>query len=173
MRVRRNDDGTATVRLGYNDLLAASVIGGQRHSDAVAEGRRDNHGFDRSKRDGNDTHAFGAMGEMCVGAVTGVEWHGGVNTFKNADLGLNVQVKTRTSHGYELFIRKDDNRQHAYVLVTGTEPEFKVWGWAWGHEIDANGRDDTFGNGREVVKVLRHDQLRPMSTLVVERNDKE
>lgn len=92
-------------------------------------------------------HILGACGEMAFAKATNTYWDGSVNTFSRGDVG-RVQVRTRQSHGADLFIRPKDSDTEVFVLVTGTPPTFRIVGWAlgewakrpeWQHHNGGNG----------------------------------
>ena len=78
-------------------------------------------------------HIEGALGEMAAAKVLGVYWSSSVNGFKHPDVGA-WQVRTRSSHDYDLIVRDSDAPGSRYVLVTGSMGLYRVHGWVYGHE---------------------------------------
>lgn len=121
------------VTLTQPELQHALHVGGTRHIEALLEGRQDQHGAKKAK-DVWGLHIEGACGELAFSKATGRYWSGPVGNFKEADVGDRVQVRTRTHHNQDLIVREGDNPSHAYALVTGRAPEFRVHGWIWGRD---------------------------------------
>lgn len=88
---------------------------------------QDAYGFEEEH--GWNAHIEGACGEIAVAKLLNRFWSPTVNTFDAADIGMKIQVRTRSRHDYELYIRPEDNPEHAFVLVTGKAPMFMVRGW--------------------------------------------
>lgn len=61
-------------------------------------------------------HYLGALGECGAAQVLGFERPNSVNTFKAADLGTRLHVRTRSRLGYDLIVRPDDPDDALYVL---------------------------------------------------------
>ena len=108
-------------------MMAAIQWGANRNLVSMKDGRKAAHGLLASDPGWNN-HIHGMCGEMAVAKVLGVYFEPTINTFKKADIGDSVQVKTRTSHTYDLIVRRDDCDAHWFVLVTGVGFEFRVWG---------------------------------------------
>jgi len=149
-----------TICLTAQEMAMAAIVGAARHAESVQQRRRDAHGLS-SKKDGLGLHIAGACGEMAVAKWRGVYWGGHVNTFKGADLGRNVQVRTRSDHKWDLIVRSDDADNDAFVLVTGTAPLLVLRGWMWGREAKQDRYLDTHG-GREQAWFVPQADLRPM-----------
>ena len=76
-------------------------------------------------------HVEGACGEVAVAKLLGKYWGGSINTFKEGgDLdATGWEVRTRSSHHYDLIIRDDDADDRVFILVTGSAPNYQVHGW--------------------------------------------
>lgn len=127
---------SAPISLTAYEMMIAAHHGAVRN--ATARYRPDVHGFDEEH--GWNIHIEGACGEVAVAKALGRYWEPTVNTFHDPDirapdLGIDIQVRTRSRHDYELIIRPDDPPCHAYVLVTGRAPHFRIWGYRLGHDI--------------------------------------
>ena len=123
-----------TVELTDTEVYFAAIAGVGRHLESFHKKRRDAHGLSRDDGEGICHHILGAAGELAVAKCKGKYFSGAMNTFKTADLGESVQVRTRSRHDWNLNVRKDDNEQHAFILVTATIPIMVIHGWLWGHE---------------------------------------
>jgi hypothetical protein len=76
----------------------------------------DKHGLKKSE-DGWKLHASGALGEMAVAKMLDVYWDAPIDTYKDADLGDKIQVKTRSHREYDLIFRKNDSVTEYFVLA--------------------------------------------------------
>jgi len=102
-------------RLEWYEASQAMSIVGLRHSMSLRDKRKDNHGY--SGRDVHDNF-WGVLGEMAFAKLKNVYYAGTVDTFKDADVGENYQVRTVGSNkNRNLIIRPDDPTQDIYVLV--------------------------------------------------------
>lgn len=148
------------VTLSPVEMALAATAGGIRHAESLMRGRRDAHGLPE-EADGLRLHVDGAAGEIAVAKLLGRYWGGDVGTFKRADLGRGVQVRTRSRHDYELLVRPDDPDDHAFVLVTGSPPRLAVRGWIWGQEAKRPEWLRTHG-GRPPAYFVPTTALRPL-----------
>lgn len=131
------------VTLAWHEYAMASEIGRLRQLTSVRRGSADNHGFTGL---GWSEHIEGACGEMAVSKFLGIYWDGGIDTFKKADIGATIQVRTRSSHSYDLIVRPDDYDDDIYVLVTGKCPTYRIWGYISGSEAKKNEYIQTHAN---------------------------
>lgn len=155
---RKFDD----VTLQWHEYAMASEIGRLRQLTSVRRGSADNHGFTGL---GWSEHIEGACGEMVVSKLLGVYWDGGIDTFKLPDVGSRIQVRTRSSHSYELIIRKDDPDDEIFVLVTGRCPNYRVWGFIKGENGKREEYLQTHGN-RPAAYFVPQTKLEPMHALI-------
>jgi hypothetical protein len=110
--------------------------GFRRQWNAISRNLRNKHGLRLS--DGLDLHRHvcGANGELAVHLALGIPWTAEFeDTFKGPDLGDDVQVRCRSKHWHQLYVRVDEPSDHRWVLVTGRSPDFLVRGWLWGWEV--------------------------------------
>jgi hypothetical protein len=116
-------------------LEHAKTIARLRQDEAVAAKRPDRHGF---KGDGYQIHLQGALGELVCCAVMDIEWDASVNTFKKPDVLDCLQVRTRSTSGYDLLIRPTDADDEIFIHVTfdikAGEPYFTVHGGMTGRD---------------------------------------
>lgn len=120
-----------TITLAWHEYAMAAEIGKLRQLASIRRSSKDNHGFAGL---GWSEHIEGACGELAVCKYLGVYWDGGIDTFKGADLGFGIQVRTRSKHYYELIFRNDDSDDDIYVLVTGQCPTYTVRGFIQGSD---------------------------------------
>lgn len=121
----------------------ASEIGRLRQLASIRRGSVHKYGFTGS---GWTEHIEGACGEMVVSKFLGIYWDGSVDTFKAPDVGLKIQVRTRSMHNYELIVRNDDSDDELYVLVTGKCPSYRIHGYIAGRDAKKREFLQTHGN---------------------------
>ena len=130
------------ITLQPHEIATAAWVGVRRHIASKQRGLRDKHGF---TGDGYGIHVEGAGGEMAAAKALNMYWDGSVNVFKRPDL-TGIQVRTRSSHDYELIVRHDDNPDDTFVLVTGQMPNYRVHGWVRGRDAMQKALLKTHGN---------------------------
>lgn len=145
------------IALTEEEWAIARFIGRRRHGEALRHGWPDKHGC----VSGLEGHVLGAAGEMVCAKALGRYWEPRVNTFKAADLGRRLQVRTRSRHDYDLIIRKDDNDDDAFALVTHEVGGFCLWGWTFARDGKFPGFLQTHG-GREEAYFVPQSALRPV-----------
>lgn len=123
---------SAEISLTPAELACASTVAALRHYSATLRGARDGHGLKRQLD--ASCHYDGACAEVAAAKALGIYWPASVNSYKDADLAPDWQVRGRSRHDYELIVRPDDADEHRYVLVTGVAPKLVVRGWMWGRE---------------------------------------
>lgn len=139
----------------------ASEIGRLRQLASIRRGSVHKYGFAGS---GWTEHIEGACGEMVVCKFLGIYWDGSVDTFKAADVGANIQVRTRSLHSYELIVRSDDADNEMYVLVTGKCPTYQIHGYITGSDAKKREYLQTHGN-RPAAYFVPHRALSPADEL--------
>jgi hypothetical protein len=142
------------------EALMAVAVGGFRRAESVYFKRKLTHGV-APDADILAYHILGAAGELAVARVLGRYWGGDIGSFKKADLGQSVQVRTRSKHEYDLIVRHDDNPDDAYVLVTGTHTRLRVHGWIYGSEARKDEWVQTHA-GRPPAWFVPKSALRPL-----------
>jgi len=119
------------VTLTKREMAMGAECGVMRNIAAMTDNRRDAHGL-TDEEGGWNFHIEGACGEIASAKVMGRFWSPTVNTFDAADIGEHIQVRTRSRHDFELYVRPTDNPGHLFVLVTGKAPNFIVRGYLHG-----------------------------------------
>lgn len=125
--------GVTEIHLTPAEMVIATTVAAMRHAEALHSHRADRHGL-RADDDGLAKHMLGAAGEIAVARLLGRYWGGDVCTFKRADIGTSVQVRTRSRDDYDLIVRHDDADGDVFILVTGSLSRLTVRGWVYGHE---------------------------------------
>lgn len=113
-----------------------------------------------------EIHIAGALGELACAKALNIYWPGGVDTFKAADLGANLQVRTRPKPELDLIVRDDDKDEDVFILVTGTLPKYTVRGWIGG----ADAKQPQWKknpNGWGAAYFIPQSALRPMDQLII------
>ena len=150
------------VNLEWFEYRMASYVGLNRQLSSMRKGRRDAHGFDGT---GWSEHIEGACGELAVSKHLGRYWDGSIDTFKNADLGEKIQVRTSHNHSYKLLVRPNDDDNHAYVLVTGRCPNYRIWGYIIGRDAKIDEYIDA-PLGRPPAYFVPKEKLRDVNELM-------
>jgi len=138
----------------------ASEIGRLRQLAALKNHRVDQFGYNGL---GWTEHIEGACGELAVAKTLNTYWNGSVDTFKENDLP-GIQVRTRSSHTYDLIVRPEDDDLAYWVLVTGRCPKYVVRGYVTGEFAKQSRWLHEYG-GRPAAYFVPQDQLQPISNL--------
>ena len=103
------------VTLTWYEVSVAIHLVGLRHTEALRKCMKDKHGY--KGRDLQDNF-YGMLGEIAFAKATGKYFPMSVNTFKDADIGINWQVRTvGSNNNRDLIVRPADPSKHKYVLV--------------------------------------------------------
>jgi hypothetical protein len=113
-----------------HEWTIARHFGKLRQAEAEKMGLPDKYGCEA----GTEGHILGVGGEIGVAKGLNRYWEPRVNTFKEADLGQALQVRTRSRHDYDLLVRPGDRDDDAFLHVTHEDNVFRLRGWLWGHE---------------------------------------
>lgn len=134
------------VTLEWYELQLCCTIGSQRQIEAFRKNLAPKLGYWSWH-----SHIEGAAGELAVAKALNMYWSGSVNTFGQADIGADIQVRLRKSTSdFEpcLIVRPEDDDAHLFVLVIGESPYFHVIGWLYGHECKKAEYFKTYGQKR-------------------------
>ena len=112
------------------EMEIAAIVGCRRRTESRANNRAYSHQFDGTG--GWDIDIEGAAAEMAYAKFRGQYWAATVGSFKGADIGDKVQIRSTRHPGGSLIVREDDNPDHYYVLLTGAAPTFVVRGYIQG-----------------------------------------
>src|SRR6516164_7258442 len=144
------------------ELMTGAICGSMRQIEALLNNSADAHGF--NEEHGWNIHIEGACAEIAAAKALQRYWECGVNVFHAPDIGHNIQVRRRSRHDWDLYVRPKDNPDHLWVLVTGIAPRFVVRGYMLGHEIRREGRQETYG-GRPPAWFVSQDKLHDINDL--------
>lgn len=151
------------IELEWYEYALAAETGKLRRLTAIRRSSANSHGAENLSW---TEDIEGAAAEMAVAKALGIYWSGGIDTFKNPDLGRNFQVRWTPSHSNNLIVREGDLDTDAYILATGTTPKFVVRGYLYGYE--AKNKDwERSPNGRPPAYFIPPNHLRPISELLV------
>jgi len=131
------------VELNVCEMQYAATVAIVRKNESDKMGLKDANGFDRSKYPVLPMELEGVAAEIAVAASRNVYFDASYNTFKQADVGVDGQVRYSFKDHGRLIVRKKDNPDHCYVLVTGQMPHMIIRGWMYGHEAMKDGYLDT------------------------------
>jgi hypothetical protein len=109
-------------------------------------------------------HFEGACGEMAFAKATNRYWSGSVDTFRLADIGTAIQVRTRSNHSWDLLVRPSDADDDLFVLVTGWAPDYQVHGWIAGAAAKRPEWLKEYG-GRPPAYFVPKDKLKSLGSL--------
>ncbi|NBW09696.1 MAG: hypothetical protein EBR82_16900 [Caulobacteraceae bacterium] len=130
------------IELAWYEVHMATSVANLRQIMALRDGRQDAHGF---AGDPWRVHMEGACGEMALAKFLGVYWSGSVDAFRLPDVG-SLQVRTRSSHEYDLIVRHADSDESRYVLITGQAPRYVIHGWMLGKDAKQSHYYKTYGD---------------------------
>lgn len=120
------------VTLTPEQMEYAAEFGRKRRAESRARGLMEIFADDGS---GEERDIVAAQAELAAAIYLKKPWNGGVNSFKRADVGQNIQVRYTHWPDGCLCARPKDNPYHIYVLVTGVPPTFNIVGWLTGRDI--------------------------------------
>jgi len=140
------------------------TLGTGRQEEALQSKRKDQHGFDG--KDGLKIHIEGAAGEIAFAKAFGLYPGFTINTFKAADIGSNIQVRTRSERRYGLIVRPDDDDDAVFVHVIGSRPNYTIMGWLLGKDAKRAGYSETHGD-RPPAFFVPSEDLRDLSELQI------
>lgn len=149
------------VRLRDYEVLQAAMTGMLRQVSAIKR-------KSVSKINGREwqAHIEGACGEVAVAKVMGRYWGGGINTYKSGgDIdSTGWEVRTRSSHDYDLIVRDDDDDERIFILVTGHAPDYQVHGWIRAADAKQHQWQKNYG-GHGLAYFVPHHALSEMGEL--------
>lgn len=152
------------VRLTVSEIAQAAQVGMMRQLSSLKRNLSPAHGIRPEQAWGS--HIEGACGEMALAKALGVFWSGTVDQFKRpgGDV-LDLEVRTRSRHDYDLLVRQDDRDEAVFVLLTGVAPVYVVRGWMRGSDCKQFEFMREHG-GRECAYFVPQSRLNPMSQIV-------
>lgn len=150
------------VSLEWFEISRAALVGVSRNVEALRKGYQQRL---KGKDESWERHVLGALGECAFAKATNRYWSGSVNTFKAADIGGNIQIRTRSQHSYDLIVRDDDHDEDVFVLVTGGPQEFTIHGWMQAADAKKPRFKSNYGGYGEAFFVPQS-ALRPIDPLV-------
>ena len=113
------------VTLTTMEMRLAIHVGAERKIESALSNRQNHHGMmDKSW----DYDIEGAGAEEALAKHLRMYWGGGVNTFKDADIGESIQVRWTNKENGRLIIRQNDDDDHWFFLITGTMPTYNIIG---------------------------------------------
>lgn len=122
-----------TVTLEWFEIYQAAMSGVMKRVEAIRKGANDNYGWGGNHQQDVWTREIeGAAAELAYAKFRSQYWSGSVNTFKQADVGTRVQVRSCPFKGKRLLVRPRDADNDIFVLVVGRSPTFVVEGWMKG-----------------------------------------
>jgi hypothetical protein len=177
----KQDGGVVWVTMTLAEMISGASLGVIRYHSSSMRNSNLGAGLTEEKRTILDLHVQGALGEICVSSVIDRYSKFSVDTYKDADIGENVQVRTSPQHYHKLRILQNDNPDHYYILVTGTGPVYCVRGWLKGSDgmldeyaMAPNNRPSAFfvpQSKLNPIAIRKHDTGVPFDDFTVEPAD--
>lgn len=139
------------VRLEWYEILQGAHVGVMRKVECIRQGKKDAHGA-HYERDWT-VDIEGAIAEVAAAKALGMFYSGSINTWKQPDLGRNIQVRyCRRNNGHDphMVIRPSDKDDEIFVLVSAAEKpeEYIVHGWIQAKEAKAHDEWISYASGR-------------------------
>lgn len=124
-------DGYWIVHLDVNEIRMAALVGLERRIQSLGGENRvplkdDDAGWNKDLN--------GACGEAAYAKLRNVWWDASVGTFTTRPDVAGVQIRTRTRHDWDLFVRPIDKDTDRFIHVTGRPPTYRVHGWILGSD---------------------------------------
>ena len=157
------------VNLEWYEIEKATFVGIRRTIESIKMGLKDAHGY--TGKDPWEMNCLGACGEYATAKLLDRPWSGSINTFKAADIGEKIQVRSSKRIDAPLIVRPNDDPDHFYFLAIATHPylkQFDIVGYIQGKVAQAMPLSDN-GNGRKPVHFIKQEQLQPVARAIRER----
>ena len=155
-----------------DEQLALAMVEAERRQ-TVNEAKR-LRGRNRAPARGDaalEMHKLGCTGEFAVAVFLGMQEHVFQEQAARAgsvDLPGNIEVKTRSKHGYDLLIQLDDDPNKLFVLATCNRAldarRVIISGWAYGKDVMKRELVREFVRGRPCYAVPQS-ILKPIESL--------
>lgn len=120
-----------TFTYNQEQALEIGLVGLERSVSSILHKRKDK--VVASDR-GIEIHLEGAWSEGAFCYIFGLPLSLGIDTFKAADIGANIQIRSTKYPGGKLLVKKQDNPEHIYVLMCGEFPTYRAAGYITGQE---------------------------------------
>lgn len=118
------------VKLTSYEMMMAAHAGALRQIENLNKNRQAAYGAG-TKNDWQ-LHIEGCMGEFALAKHLGIFFNG-KGKFRGTDVG-DVDVRTRSSHSYDLILHPRDPDDLKFYLVTGNNGIYRVHGWIYGRD---------------------------------------
>ena len=117
--------------LEQHEIYIGAVVGVRRHISSINS--------KRMNEVGNPNFSWAidiesSCAEMAVAKALGLYWDSSVNTFKEADIKPDIQVRHTEKDNGNLIVRPKDSNHEKYVLVTGKWGKYNIHGWIYGKD---------------------------------------
>jgi len=131
------------VTLTAQEMRVAAMVGAGREIENLIEGKRPTVGGLRANNYWS-MHILGAQAELALAKYLGFYWSGMRPNRNDGDVGP-LEVRWTDRDDGCLLLHPNDPSDRAFVLVTGTGPEFVLRGWAFAGSVklDHYWRTDT------------------------------
>lgn len=148
------------VTLSPSEVVMAATIGAMRQAESMKLGLKPANGF-KDYESPLSIHIEGACGEIAYCKARNLFFEGRINTFKDADVGTNVQIRTRSRHDYDLIVRENDGDADYFILLTGVCPTYTIHGYIQGKDAKQERWLRNYGN-RAAAYFVPKEELKSM-----------
>lgn len=145
------------------DIVKAKQCAQERYARRRQQGSGSTYGLDMAQwNPERETEAIGA--EIFCSNALGIEWIDSDKPDHEGDLGRGKQVRSTPLANGRLLVHEAprDNPYHAFYLVTGVFPQYKVHGWLLGKDAQSDKWWTAPQPGRFCYAVPQS-ELRPMT----------
>lgn len=148
------------VTLTPSEVVMAATIGAMRQAESMKSNLKPANGF-KDYESPLSIHVEGACGEAAYCKARNQFFEGRINTFKEADIGKVVQIRTRSKEEYDLIVRENDSDAEYFVLLTGVCPTYTIHGYILGADAKQEKWKKNYG-GRTPAYFVPKEALKPM-----------
>lgn len=153
------------IALGKFELAIADKVAELRHTEAIKDNRKDQHGFDGEN--GLEIHKAGARSEMALAKKMRVYWNGNINTFGSCcDVG-GLQVRTADGEKKHLLVRPGDKDKDIFVYVRGPAPNYDIMGYKKGVDSKIEAWLTDTEDGRPPMYLVPNSELIDITELMI------
>ena len=143
-----------SVKLTTEEIKLGEKLGTERYNTSRKMGLKNRCSNIQQDIDGMKGEISGAKGLR-------IPFKGNLNTFKSPDLpGTNIQIRCTKWKNGRLYIGKNDNPSHRYLLVRGEGADYRLIGWISGSGAFAEAIEEEH-NGKKISFVPTEKLLPP------------
>lgn len=118
------------IKLTSAEIMMAAQAGIMRQVENIKNSSQPYYGA--SETSDWQLHIEGCLGEFALAKYLNI-WWGGKGNKRGNDVG-EYDVRTRSSHSYDLILHKNDPDNRIFWLITGNNGSYKIHGWILGKD---------------------------------------